>query len=175
MKLYPLLLFILVILPSVVFSQNEKKDSGRVIVYDINMSVEKIATPFIVKSTFKTLQEWLVNICKQAKPPQQIDTYKIEYASDENGNYIVSLAGVNTHDSTYKNQFYSMERIVFKPNNMFFNLPRRTFKKLNKKEVEEKLTMQLKEFTNSQVFRHSFLIESNQIVTGYNGEVIWCK
>ena len=156
-------------------NQNENKYSGKVNVTKITISSEQKSFPTHRKSNFKTLEDWLFDICKNDKPEKQIEEYKFNYYWDESGNYTLFLQGVNSYEERGNDYITTNERIEFTPSNMYFKLPKGEYKNLDKKETEEKITSQLKDFLNTEVFKASFFVNANTITTTYNGETIWSK
>ena len=155
-------------------SQNKNIDTSNLIVEDINQTVteEDIPPPpsnWITK--FKTMEEWLQDICKNDKPKKSISQYQVSlFESPED--YILALVGMNTQ---VENKNSIITRIEFEPLNMYFNLPKPFFKGLDRKQLLEKLTVQLKNFVKTEAFRNSFFTKANKIVFETNGEMIWSK
>jgi len=160
-------------------NQNNKKGTGKVIVTHITISSEHIAFPMTVKSKFKTIQDWLIDVCNSNKPEKPIEEYKFNYYSDGLGNYTLFLKGVNRYEESYKEKddYYTTtnERIEFMPSNKYFKLPKGEYKKLDRTQINEKLTSQLKDFFSTEVFKTSFMANANAITTTYDGETIWSK
>ncbi len=156
-------------------NQNNKKDTRNVNVTEVTIISEHKAFPMRIKSKFKTLKDWLIDICNNDKPEKQIAEYQFNYYWDESGNYTLFLKGVNCYEERGNDYITTNERIEFTPSNMYFKLPKGEYKNLDKKETEEKITSQLKDFLNTEVFKASFFVNANTITTTYNGETIWSK
>lgn len=138
----------------------------------IEVVVEHDLPPPYVKSKFKTLQDWLANICDGRKPKQSIAKFKIGFFFDETGRYTVFLYGINSYQET---RTRSATRIEFRPANMYFKVPKDECKKFDVEQFKSHLTAQLKDFIETEKFQTSFLTRSNAIVAEFNGETIWSK
>lgn len=168
--------FIIILLfASLIMSCNEKTktESGKVEIkevtlYDIVDDVEP--PPHDLTSSFKTLQDWLFSICDDKKPKKSIANYNFGLFESPDDN-IIYLVGVNKYDKGDT----SRTRIVFKPSNMYFQLPNKEYKKLSRDQLLNKLAVQLKTFTNTEKFKTSFLSKSNAIILETNGLIIWSK
>lgn len=86
---------------------------------------------------------------------------------ESTNNYIISIAGVEKSE----NHQSSLSTIVFKPNNMFFQLPMKEYDKVNPDEVVKKLTSQIKDFTKTEKFKNSFLTKAECITSSFSGEL----
>ena len=121
-------------------------------------------------SRFKNLHEWLVNICDNKKPQKQITTYNFGLFEGED-DYTLCFIGTNTYEMSPD---HTVTRIDFTPRDMYFALPMKEYKNLEREKVLKRLTLQLKEFIASEKFRHSFLSRAKSITTDWNGE-IWSE
>jgi hypothetical protein len=54
-------------------------------------------------------------------------------------------------------------------------LPKSDVKGLKREEVLERTTAQLKKFTKTEQFKHSFFIEADSITTDWNREAVWAR
>ena len=126
--------------------------------------------PLRLTSRFKTVQEWLFNICDTDKPKKPITTYNFGLFEVEE-DYIVFLVGLNTYN---REQYSSATRIDFEPSGMYFPLPKSEYKNLKREQVLERLTAQLRNFTKTARFKHSFFAEAKSVTTDFKGE-IWTK
>ena len=122
-------------------------------------------------SQFKTIEEWLFSICDSEKPKKSITTYKFGLFEGEN-DYTLCLTGISTKELS---QTHTRTKIDFAPADMYFSVPAAEFNNLARKQVLERLTSQLKEFTTTNKFKQSFLAEAKSIVTEWNGEIVWKK
>lgn len=154
-------------------SQESKTESGKVEIkevtlYDIVDDVEPPPPNFT--SNFKTLQDWLFTICDDEKPEKSILNYNFGLfeSSDDN---IIYLVGVNKYDKGDT----SHTRIEFEPSNMYFQLPNSEYQNLGRDQILNKLTAQLKAFTNTEKFQNSFLAKANAIILESSGQTIWSK
>ncbi|MFS8082209.1 MAG: hypothetical protein ACMG51_02055 [Ginsengibacter sp.] len=155
-------------------SQQTNRDSGNYIIQDINYTeVEgSIAPPpSHLTSEFKTIEQWLQHICANDEPQKIINQYQVSLFESPD-DYTLALFGVNKYDES-KNS--SIKRIDFEPSNMYFKLPKSYFKNLNKKQLLEKLTAQLKDFSKTEKFKKSFFTKANKIIFETNGETVWSK
>ena len=121
-------------------------------------------------SRFKSLEEWLVNICKERKPQKAIAKYNLDLFEAADG-YTLSLTGVNEYKLS---QNETAVRIDFFPAEMYFDLPESEYKSLNRQEVIDRLTTKLKDFVNTEKFKKSFLSDADAIATSWQGQ-IWSK
>jgi hypothetical protein len=154
--------------------QENKKDSGKVIVQHVQIEVveDDIEPPppqFISK--FRTVQDWLLNICDNDKPEKPIAIYKLGLFESPN-DYTLVLVGVNTYEDG-RNR--SVTRIEFEPTNMYLKLPEAYYENLNREQLLDKLTSQLKDFANTESFKTSFFSKANIVVFETNGQTIWSK
>jgi hypothetical protein len=122
-------------------------------------------------SSFETLQEWLFSICDEEQPQKSIETYKFGLFEGEE-DYTVSLVGTNKYQEDRNRLVINID---FEPEDTYFNLPDKEYKSLKREQVLERLTTQLKEFTKTDKFLHSFLAKANAITTEWNGETVWSK
>lgn len=120
-------------------------------------------------SKFNTVTEWLTNICEIDKPKKSISTYNFGLFETP-GDYILFLVGKNQYEI---GKDHSAIRIEFEPTNMYFLLPKE-YQALERQQVLDRLTAQLKAFINTAEFKHSFLSEAQTITTDFGG-VIWTK
>lgn len=117
-------------------------------------------------SNFKSLQDWLFKICDRDKPGKSIMTYNFGLFESP-GNYTIFLVGLNQYEK--KNSLIT--RIEFEPKSMYFRLPETEYKNLNREQLVDKLTAQLKDFTKTEKFKTSFLAKAKSITTDFKGEI----
>jgi hypothetical protein len=152
-----------------------KADSGKIVLQQVIIEdiVEEPIAPMDIKSKFKTLQEWLFNICDNDKPKKSIQKFNINIThSEPSGDYAICLWGVNTYDEGKKR---SITRIDFMPTNMYYKIPKKIYKNLTQEQLKHELTSQLKDFTKTEKFKNSYLTKANAIILEFNGESIWTK
>lgn len=80
------------------YNQQPKKDSVKVTVHEVTLQVVEDGIeppPPHLTTKFKSLQDWLINICDNDKPKKSISKYKFELFESPN-NYTIALIGVNT-------------------------------------------------------------------------------
>ena len=118
-------------------------------------------------SSFKTLQEWLFNICDNKKPEKSISTFEFGLFEGED-NYTLYLVGLNKYNKT---QNHSVTRIEFEPVSMYCTLPANEYKNLGRQQVIERVASQLKNFFATDKFKQSFLAKSKSITTSFKGEI----
>jgi hypothetical protein len=121
-------------------------------------------------SKFKTVSEWLGNICDGQKPVKPISTYEFGLFQSM-GKYTVYMVGINK----YEHGDSSSVRIEFEPVNAYFPLPQNEYSKFKYAQVMEKLAAEIKIFTTTEKFRNSFLSNAMSINAGFNGKEIWRK
>jgi hypothetical protein len=153
--------------------QQHKKDSGMVVKHVVFTKTVDTPTPPPpdLKSEFKSLQDWLVNICSTEKPKKLIKKYDIGLFESTN-DYTLALTGENKYE---EGNNHSVTRIEFTPKHAFFKLPEAFYKNLSREQVIEKLITQLKDFTHTKDFKTSFFTQANEIVFDTNGQKIWSK
>lgn len=110
----------------------------------------------------------MAHLCTTEKADSSVTAY--QFGLFQSGDsYTVSLVGIKE----YSNDPNTVRRIVFEPAEMYYPLPDSAFKGLSWKEANDKLTVQLKEFTATARFRGSFFAKAQSITTDYNGAKIW--
>jgi len=160
----------LAILPFIASGQQSGNDSGKLIMQDIHIEDIGPPPPDLI-SKFKTLQDWLVDICDNDNPNKsKITKYQFELFGSANG-YTIALIGVNT----YENENHSVTSIEFEPSNTYFKLPETYYENLNRQQLLKKLTFQLKDFANTEKFNASFFTKASIVVFETNGQTIWSK
>lgn len=120
-------------------------------------------------SNFKTLEEWLFNICDKEKPEKSITTYifgLFESADD----YTIFLVGINKYDKGQD----SVTRIDFEPSNMYYPLSKSENKNLTQEQVQDQLTTLLRDFIKTDKFKNSFLAKAYSITVEFYG-MIWSR
>jgi len=118
-----------------------------------------------LKSGFKNLHDWLSNICDSEKLQKPISEFSLGLFQSENEKNVVYLVGVNKNDNN--------ETIDFKPQKMYFMLPKDDYNKLSGEKLIQKLTNELKDFTKTAKFQNSFLSTASSIT--FRGAIIWSK
>ncbi len=153
--------------------QLPKNESGKTILVVQDVMQEEIIEPPPpgLISKFKTMQDWLVNICDHDKPKKSIAQYKVGLFESSNENTLV-LVGVNIYDNG-KNG--SETRIEFEPKNMYFNLPKRDYENLTRDQLLTKLSGQLKDFSKTMKFKTSFFTKADSFIFDPIGLTIWAK
>lgn len=154
--------------------EQQTNDPGKVRAQEVQFEVvedDVEPPPPHLTSGFKTLHDWLHNICDKDKPQKPIAKYKFGLFESPNNNTLV-LVGVNTY-AEGKNR--SITRIEFEPANMYFKLPETDYGNLNREQLLDKLTSQLKDFANTKEFKASFFTKADVVVFETNGQTIWSK
>jgi hypothetical protein len=118
---------------------------------------------------FKTIQDWLKYICDSNKPRKSIEHYSIGLL-ETSGQKMLYLVGQNRYTEWNSSEL----RTEFGPGNMYFPLSKKEYGGLTSEQIVEKLMPELKEFTNTEKFKTSFLAKANSIEIAYKG-VIWSK
>ena len=121
-------------------------------------------------SSFKTLQEWLFNLCDKERPKAKIAVYEFGL-SESSGAYTLYVIGLNTYE---KKEYHSVTTIDFKPSDMYFQLPKSEYENLEREQVLDRIKAQLKDFTNTEKFKTSFFAQAKSIKIDFGGE-IWSK
>ena len=169
--------FILILIAATVITNCNRKsnsDSREVGVTELTMTeeVDDISPPpppgFI--SPFKTLEEWLDNICTNEKPANPIATFEFGFFEGPD-NYTLYLVGMNRYDKT---ENHTVIRVEYEPTHMYFPLPANEYKISERQQVVEKLTSQLKDFIGTAKFKNCFLAKAKTITTSFKGE-IWSQ
>ena len=121
-------------------------------------------------SKFYSLQDWLQNIIDQDNALKNIGEFRFGL-SQHPDDYFIYLVGVNTYNDSYKTQI----KIEFRPQNMYFKLPRVYWEGLDRQQLTIKLIKYLSDFTNTQKFKTSFLSNAQRIIFWGKTVVIWSK
>jgi len=161
----------LILLP--IMSSSQKKDSAKLSYKKITITTysEEPDPPFKQGqiSNFVTIADWLKDLCNSQKPEKEIDTYEF-YLFEEPNNYVLCVVGLNSYPWKDSNA----TKIDFRPTNMYLKLSPKEYSGLNQRDIREKIYLQLKEFTNTEEFKKSFLSKANLITAAF-GEDIWSK
>ena len=173
MRTYLFTLFL--ILPFMASSQQNNGDTTKLFsheTYTITVTEEDIdPPPSDLTSKFKNIPEWLSHICSNNQPVETGLEYKIGLFESP-GDYTLCLLGriINA-----QNENEVISSIAFEPESLYFSLPKTYFKNLNREQLVEKVTKDLKSFTTTSKFKKSFFKEAKDIVFETNGQVIWKK
>ncbi|MGZ3898500.1 MAG: hypothetical protein ACXVLT_01630 [Flavisolibacter sp.] len=127
--------------------------------------------PHDFTNRYRTLQEWLFSICDEKGPQKSIQTFCFGLFEGQGG-YTVFLVGTNKYEVD-KNR--TVIKIDFEPEDTYFNLSKKEYKTLEREQVQERLTVRLKELFKTVKFQQSFLSKANAIITEWNGTTIWTK
>lgn len=168
------ILLTFLLLHTLVIAAYSQKDSDIVVTEDVALSeAEEISTPPPppppgFTSPFKTINDWLTHLCNTEKPQTQNAIYEFGFYRSQ-GQYIVYLISKNNpinSDKKFKE---------FGP--FYFGVPAQEHIGMNYKQyqhVQDSLFSQIKEFTKTEKFKHSFLAKSQAIVANMD-EVIWAN
>ena len=114
-------------------------------------------------SPFKTIQEWLTDICDSKEPDKTIEDLQISL-SESPTRAILCLEGYNTeiidHNTT-------AHRITFIPPNGDFPLPEDDYGPLSKQQVQDRVLNEVVEFSKTEKFQNSFLWQAKYIVINF--------
>lgn len=124
-----------------------------------------VPPPTNLKTTFKTVQDWLLGICNAEKPSKNIGLYSLGLFESQN-DCVLFLVGLNKSDNK--------TTVDFKPSNMYYKVPETEYKDLDREQRIHKLTAQIKDFTTTRKFESSFLVDADSIVME-GKTVIWSK
>jgi hypothetical protein len=154
--------------------ENETCGNNKHVVEHILSSIEiddaEPPPPHFV-SPYNTIEEWLFNVCDKEKPAIPIATYSFGLFEGAN-EYVLCLTGVNSYQLSKERE---QIRIDFAPADMYYPLRQSEYKNLNREQVLERLTSELKAFTTTDKFRQSFFSQAESIRTDWNGDIIWSK
>lgn len=146
---------------------NNPKKNIQVINDVLRMSIERPTPPPPgFTSPFKTLQEWLFNICDSNKPLESISEYNFGLYLSPGAN-MICLVGYNTD----MKQGFPARRIAFQPSHTFFVLPHGEYGNLSQELVRKRIFKELTEFTKTTKFKNSFLSKGDSITTDLDGEI----
>ena len=150
-------------------SQQTKKELKEIVVQDVTYVdvVDDIPPPSRHLTTkFKTLQDWLFDICDSKEPRKPIQHYSFGLFETPDKK-LLFFVGQNT----YTKEKRSRTLTEFKPLNMYFPLSKE-YDSLTQEQIADKLFLELKEFTNTEKFKNSFLTKANSIGLVFKG-AIW--
>lgn len=155
-----------------------KKHEGEKIATKIvasQVSVDMETPPPILHSNFKSIHDWLTDVCKQNQPKVEISKFEIGLfeGDDLKGNkeYMLCLIGKNTYSKGNRTEI----RNDFIPKNTYFKLPEEFSKNLSHAQVLDKIIAELKDFTQSSSFERSFLANAKEIKFDRTNQPIWSK
>jgi hypothetical protein len=120
-----------------------------------------------IKPTFKTLHDWLIDICDSEKPEIPIANYSFGVFESPDSR-VLFMVGLNKYTDP------NHEKIDFEPRNMYFLLPTEDYRDMTLEQMADKLARQLRDFTKTQKFTNSYLADANSIVLNGN-QIIWSK
>ncbi|HEV2481906.1 MAG TPA: hypothetical protein VGS79_19705 [Puia sp.] len=120
--------------------------------------------PFNTKPSFKNLEDWLVNVCHSQRPSKPISTYAFGVFESQHER-VMLLVGMNKYDN--------YEKIEFQPPNKYFLLPQSDYEALNRDQLADKLTKQLRDFIATKEFQDSYMAEATSIFL--SGKLVWTK
>lgn len=126
--------------------------------------------PVIPASKFKSINDWLTNVSKNEKPEKPISHFKIGLIESpkENALYLIGRNLIEKGDTSYS-------KLDFEPKEMYFLISSGTYKNLGRKEMLEKIALELKKFTETEAFNTSFFAAATDCTFETTGEVIWQK
>jgi hypothetical protein len=121
------------------------------------------------QSNYKTVKDWLYALCDKEKPKKAIQMYNFGLF-EVDGSYTIAVFGRNQ----YSNGTESGPAIEHQSPNMFFPLPQSEYNDLSRKQVIDKVTAEIKDFTDTDKFKNSFFAKAASITTTFEEE-IWTK
>ncbi len=126
--------------------------------------------PVILPSKFESINDWLTNICENEKLKKPINHFKIGLIESpkENALYLIGRNLIEKGDTSHST-------LDFEPKEMYFLISSDKYKNLSRKEMLEKLALELKKFSETKAFKTSFFAEANDFTFETTGEVIWQK
>jgi len=135
-------------------------------------------------SPFSAMEEWLLRTCETETPEKASEIYHFRLIGSEM-NFTIWFFGSRTEQlpqsSSEHTPFNSTrypiqsgsEQTHFNSSTMYYPLKTNEFLNLTKEQVLDKITSQLKAFTNTDKFKKSFFAKAKAIVADFNGETIW--
>ncbi len=139
--------------------------------FSVSLMVESIVPPPPgFTSPFKTLQEWLFDICDNNHSPREIISEYVFGLYESPEDNMICLIGYNTYRNI--DTGFSLRRIAFKPSNAFFDLPKDKYGNLSGEMLKKRILKELIEITRTTTFQNSFLSKGVPITTSF-GEEIW--
>ncbi len=163
-----------IIIPFMASSQKNSGDTSKFLREEFYISVTEEdldPPPSGLTSKFKTIPEWLTRICSHEQPVEAGLEYKIGLFESPD-DYTLFLIGIKI---IAENVNEEISNIAFKPESLYFSLPKAYIKKFNREQLVDKLTSYLKAFTTTSTFKKSFFKKAKEIVFETNGQVIWKK
>lgn len=173
MRLLPFLLTFITTPFIMACDRNKDPNEREVVIEQVSLTVEEdeiTPPPPDLTSRFSSVEEWLSHLCNNEKPDSSITAYQFGLFQYDSS-YAVSLVGIKE----YSNGPHTVRRILFEPAEMYYPLPDSAYKGLSWQEANDKLTVQLKEFIDTDTFQESFFGLAQSITTGYNGKKIWSR
>src|SRR5579875_816782 len=169
------ILLTFLIIHILVMTAHAQKDSDIVVRETVTLSeVDEVITPPPppppgFTSPYKTINEWLTHLCNTEKPDEaQNAIYEFGFYQSQN-QYIVYL---RSNDDVINPDKKSKE---FGP--FYFGVSAEAHTSMNYnqyQQVQDSLFSQIKAFTTTEKFKHSFLAQSQAIIANMN-EVIWAN
>ena len=132
--------------------------------------VDDVPPPGELNSQFKSIKEWMLAICEADKPKTSIGHYEVGFFESAS-EWVMFLVGIYKYDKGDT----SYTRIGFEPANMYFKLPNIEYKIEDREELVKRVVTELKDFTNTEKFKSSFLAKADNIVFVTTGQTIWSK
>jgi hypothetical protein len=114
--------------------------------------------------SFKSLNDWITNICLTENPDKNIIAYNFGLFETEEG-YTIYLMGSETYDKKNDDWATSTD---FSPEYDTYLLPSKEYKNLEWDKTLKKITKKLKLFTKSPTFNKSFLAKAKAITVGFD-------
>ena len=121
------------------------------------------------KSIYNSLEEWLHAICDA--PPPSIPVVSYGFGVFEGSQeWLMFLVGQNNYAGQAN---LGAKKIAYElPSTLkFFPLPKEEFEGKVPKDVRNQLVVQLTQFTETNIFKTSFLSKAFNI--SFNGEIFW--
>ena len=116
-----------------------------------------------------TLREWLADICETESPDSSIVAFNFGLFETEDG-YTVYLTGSKEYNDEDPDWATNSD---FEPVRKYYPLPSEEFRKLAWSDVLNKISLELADFTDTEIFRNSFFSDAKAITTGFDdGDVI---
>lgn len=114
--------------------------------------------------SFKSLNDWITNICLTENPDKKIIAYNFGLFETEEG-YTIYLMGSETYNKQNDDWATSTD---FSPQYDTYLLPLKEYKNIEWDKTLKKITKELKLFTTTSIFKKSFLAKAKAITVGFD-------
>lgn len=127
-------------------------------------------TGLYMESTFKTIDDWLLDMCKNDRPQKEITKFIFGVFEYLDG-YTLCLTGINA----YEEGNHTKTKIEFLPIHSYFRIPAAYHEHLEREETIKKIETDLDKFAQSKCFQSSYFTHAKIVQFETTGEIIWSK